>query len=267
MAIEIERHGTTLLVRINRPEALNALDVDTMRELNQALREFRDDPELLVGVLTGAGTRAFCAGADLKRTLPPDASFARAYLGSYDQAVADGMYVRAITISELAIGKPLIAAVNGHALGAGTEIALDCVLRIASDNATFGLPEARWASIPGVGGASKLLRAVPPAIAMKMILTGDRIDAAEAHRVGLVSEVVPADVLLDHALQLAERIAANGPLAVKALTGLAARTHDLPLSQSVAFEQLLWGLLRDTPDRVEGRTAFAERRTPNYAGD
>jgi E-phenylitaconyl-CoA hydratase len=266
MTIETERRGKTFIIRINRPEALNALDVDSMRELNERLREFRDDPESLVAVLTGTGERAFCTGADLKRTLPPKTSFAEAYFDSYERSVDEGLYVRAITISELAINKPLIAAVNGHALGGGTEIALDCDLRIASENATFGLPEPRWASVPAVGGVSKLLRAVPRAVAMQMILTGDRITAAEAHRIGLVSEIVPAGQLLDRALAIAERIAANGPLAIKSLKTLAMRTDDLSLSKSVELEQLLWGLLRDTEDRVEGRTAFAERRTPRYQG-
>jgi E-phenylitaconyl-CoA hydratase len=114
---------------------------------------------------------------------------------------------------------------------------------------------------------SKLLRAVPRAVAMKMILTGDRIDAIEAHRVGLVSDLVPAASLLDAALEIADRISACGPLAIQSLVTLAARTDDLPLSQSVAVEQLLWGVLRDTRDRVEGRSAFAERRTPDYTGD
>lgn len=266
MSIKTECHGKTLVIWIDRPDALNALDVESMRTLNDALRTFRDDPALRVGVLTGTGTRAFCTGADLKQTAPPATSFAQSYFAPYEPSVADGMYVRAITISELRITKPLIAAVNGHALGAGTELALDCHLRIASENATFGLPEPRWASVPAVGGVSKLLRAIPRAVAMKMILTGDRIDAHEAYRIGLVSDLVPADDLLDRAMRIAERISANGPLAVDSLTTLATRTEDLPLSQSIALEQLLWGLLRDTHDRIEGRTAFAERRTPTYRG-
>ncbi|MGY4785398.1 enoyl-CoA hydratase/isomerase family protein [Rhodococcus opacus] len=266
MAIETERRNKTFVIRINRPEALNALDVDSMLALNESLREFRDDPDLAVAIITGAGDRAFCTGADLKRTLPPAASFAEAYFHPYERSVEEGLYVRAITISDLAINKPLIAAVNGHALGGGTEIALDCDLRIASENATFGLPEARWASVPALGGVSKLLRAIPRAVAMKMILTGDRIDAAEAQRVGLVSDVVPADQLLDRALTIADRIAENGPLAIKSLKTLAMRTDDLPLTKSIELEQLLWGLLRDTADRVEGRTAFTERRTPEYQG-
>lgn len=266
MAIETERADRTLIVRINRPEALNALDVDAMRALNEVLREFRDEPKLAVGVITGAGERAFCTGADLKKTLPPQSSFASGYFAPYERSIDEGLYVRAITLSELNIGKPLIAAVNGHALGGGAEIALDCDLRIASENATFGLPEARWASVPAVGGVSKLLRAVPRAVAMKMILTGDRINAQEAHRVGLVSDLVPAGDLLPAALDLADRIASNGPLAIRSLKALADRTGDLPLTQSVAVEQLLWGVLRDTEDRVEGRTAFAERRPPEYHG-
>jgi E-phenylitaconyl-CoA hydratase len=166
----------------------------------------------------------------------------------------------------LAIPKPVIAAINGHALGAGLEIALDCDLRIATPNATFGLPEARWASVPAVGGVSHLLRAVPSAVAMKMLLTGDRIDAAEAHRVGLVSDVVPGPELIETALRLGRRIAANGPLAIRAIKSLTLRTFDLPLSQSIAMEQLMWGVLRDTADRTEGRQAFAERRDPRYHG-
>ncbi|MEV6781265.1 enoyl-CoA hydratase-related protein [Streptomyces sp. NPDC051098] len=266
MAIETEHADGTLIIRLNRPEALNALDVEAMRTLNRVLRDFRDDPALTVGIITGTGERAFCTGADLKKTLPPQSSFAQAYFAPYEQSIDEGLYVRAITLSELNIGKPLIAAVNGHALGGGAEIALDCDLRIASENATFGLPEARWASVPAVGGVSKLLRAVPRAVAMKMILTGDRISAEEAHRVGLVSDLVPAEELLSAALKLAERIKANGPLAIKSLKALADRTQDMPLTQSVAVEQLLWGVLRDTDDRVEGRTAFAERRPPEYQG-
>jgi E-phenylitaconyl-CoA hydratase len=264
--IRTEKHDDVLLLTIDRPEAANALDPDSMIALRDRLTGFRDDPTLAVAVLTGAGEKAFCAGADLKQTRAPDLPYAAAALAPYEQGVREGAYVRAITLSELAIGKPLIAAINGHALGGGLEIALDCDLRIAAPTATFGLPEARWASIPAVGGVSHLLRAVPRAVAMKMLLTGDRIDAAEAHRIGLVSDVVPAAELVGRALTLAHRIAANGPLAVRALTALARRTEEMPLSQAIAVEQLTWGLLRDTADRAEGRAAFAARRTPTYQG-
>jgi E-phenylitaconyl-CoA hydratase len=266
MSIDIDRQGSTLILTINRPEALNALDIEAMISLHRALREFAADDSLTVAIITGAGDRAFCTGADLKNTPPPAGRFAESYFAGYEASITEGMYVRAITLSELGINKPLIAAVNGHALGAGTEIALDCHLRIASHSATFGLPEARWASVPALGGVSHLLRAVPPAVAMKMILTGDRIDAAEAHRIGLVSDVVDPGELLDHALRIAERINRNGPLAIRSLVTLATRTTELPLRESIALEQLLWGVLRDTRDRVEGRAAFTERRTPSYHG-
>lgn len=264
--IETQRESRTFVVRINRPDALNALDVDSMAALNAAMREFRDDPDLFVAIITGTGERAFCTGADLKRTMPAESGFAETYFQPYAHSVDAGLYVRAITLGELGIDKPLIAAVNGHALGGGAEIALDCDIRIASTTATFGLPEARWASVPAVGGVSKLLRAVPRSVAMQLLLTGDRVDATEAHRVGLVSEVVAPQDLMARAHQIAHRIASNGPLAVRSITTLAHRTEDLPLSRSVELEQLLWGVLRDTRDRVEGRTAFAERRTPQYQG-
>ncbi|WP_084505337.1 enoyl-CoA hydratase/isomerase family protein [Nocardia harenae] len=264
--VTTERDGAILVVRLDREEVHNALDPDSMVLLRHALEEFRDDSSLAVAVLTGAGRRAFCAGSDLRRTPPEGAPFAAALLAPWEQGVADGGYVRAITLSQIAVGKPLIAAINGHAAGGGLEIALDCDLRIASSNATFSLPEARWASLPAVGGLSRLLRAVPPAVAMKMLLTGDRIDAAEALRVGLVSDVYEPDDLLEAALGLARRIAANGPLSVRAISSLAQRSYDLPLSHAIAMEQAMWGLLRDTADRAEGRLAFTERRDPAYGG-
>lgn len=266
MTIETTAQDGILLLTINRPDAHNALDPESMIELRARLTEFRDDPNLSVAVLTGAGDKAFCSGADLKNTPASDTPFAATHLAPYEYGVREGGYVRALTLSELHIPKPLIAAINGYALAGGLEIALECDLRIASPAASFGLPEVRWASLPGVGGISKLMRGLPAAVAMKLLLTGDRIDATEAHRLGLVSDVVPADELVATALDIARRIMANGPLAVRAITELAHRTLDLPLSQAVVVDQLMWGVLRDTEDRAEGRKAFAERRTPDYRG-
>ena len=267
MTIETEQVDDILIVRLNRPQAYNALDPDSMMMLRDTLVAFRDDPGLAVAIITGTGDRAFCTGSDLKLTTAPDSPFAKAHLAPYEVGVREGAYVRAIALNELAIPKPLIAAINGHALGGGLEIALECDLRIATPNATFGLPEARWASVPAVGGTSQLLRAVPRAVAMKMLLTGERIDATEAHRVGLISDVVDSPELMPAALALARRISANGPLAVRAIKAAAVRSFDIPLSHSIAMEQLTWGLLRDTDDRTEGRRAFAERREPEYKGE
>jgi E-phenylitaconyl-CoA hydratase len=265
MSIDVERHGTTLLITMNRPESLNALDPDHLEALRASLCEFRDDGRLRVAVLTGTG-RAFSVGADLKNVAPPRTSFAAGYFASREESVDAGVYNRALLINELGLTKPLIAAVNGFALGGGCEIALSADLRVASTDASFGLPEARRASVPGLGGSSLLLRAIPRAVAMKMILTGDRIDADTALRYGLISDVCEPDALVDEALKLAHRVESSGPLAVQALKVLSGRTQELPLSQSVELEQLLWGLLRDTEDRAEGRAAFAERREPNYQG-
>jgi E-phenylitaconyl-CoA hydratase len=265
-SIQTEIDGDVVVVRINRPQVHNALDPDSMITLRAILEDFRDNDDLSVAILTGAGDRSFCAGSDLRQTTASEAPFAATTLAPYEVGVRKGGYIRAITLSDINVGKPMIAAINGHALGGGLEIALDCHLRIASPNATFGLPEARWATVPAVGGLSHLLRAVPQAIAMKMLLTGERIDAAEALRIGLVSDVVEASGLLDAALDLAHRVAANGPLSIRAIATMSQRTYDLPLSQSIIAEQAMWGLLRDTSDRVEGRLAFAERRTPSYRG-
>jgi E-phenylitaconyl-CoA hydratase len=245
---------------------MNALDVGSMKAIRAGLRQLERSHDHQVAILTGSGTRAFCVGADLKQTFPPAASFASAYFDDPEASVEHGLYIRAIALDSLRLTKPLIAAVNGHCLGGGMEMALACDLRIATPSATFGLPEPRVGSVPAVGGTSLLLRAVPAAIAHKMLLTGDRIDAAEAYRVGLVSDLVDHGDLLPTALELAERICANGPLAVKAVKAVARRSADLPLSQSIQQEEMFWGMLRDTADRIEGRTAFTQKRPPRWTG-
>lgn len=266
MPIQMDRHGPTSVITIDRPESRNALDVPSMRELHTALLEFRDDPSASVGILTGSGDKAFCTGADLKNTPPPETSFAEGYFQDRTESIDQGLYIRALAIGELGIDKPLIAAVNGYALAGGMEMALACDLRVASENASFGLPEPRWATVPATGGISRLLRAMPMAVAMKLLLTGDRIAASEAYRYGLISDLAPSGGALDCALNIAEQISANGPLAVRAIKEVAQRSLNLPLGESVAAEQLMWGIMRDTADRMEGRTAFAERRSPDFKG-
>ncbi|AGW94511.1 MULTISPECIES: enoyl-CoA hydratase/isomerase family protein [Cupriavidus] len=264
----IQRHieGAVAVLTIDRPEALNALDVNTLRELRAQLAEVRDRVDLRVAVLTGAGTRAFCAGADLKGTRTSPATYPEALFRAPEQAVDLGLYIRLMDLTDLGLNKPLIAAVNGHCLGAGLEIALQCDLRIASAQASFGLPEAAVGSIPAVSGLHRLLKAVPAAHAMQMVLTGERIDAAHAARIGLVSETVAPDALLDRALVLAARIAANAPLAVQAVKKLSRQTSHLSEADAQQLTELYWGVLRDTADRTEGRQAFAEKRQPRYTG-
>jgi enoyl-CoA hydratase/carnithine racemase len=266
MAIRFDTEGAVALITLDRPDALNALDLDSLKELRTHLAAFRDRDDLRVAILTGAGSRAFCAGADLKGTQTSPAPYAEALFRAPEPSADMGLYIRLMDLSDLGLFKPIIAAVNGHCLGAGLEVALQCDLRIASANASFGLPETAVGSIPAVSGLHRLLKAVPSAHAMQMVLTAERIDAAAAERIGLVSEVTDAPALLERAWALARRIAANAPLAVQAVKKLSRQTAHLSEADAQQLTELYWGVLRDTHDRIEGRAAFAQKRTPRYVG-
>lgn len=266
MSVIVTTENAVTTVALNDPDALNALTPEGLMDLRRALRQAQDDEAVRVIILTGTGSRAFCTGANLKKTFPSEHSFARNALKSREAEAQDGGYTRLLDISDLEIWKPIIAAVNGYCLGGGLELALQCDLRIASETASFGLPEVRVASVPAVGGVQALLRAIPAAYAMKLALTGERIGAAEALKVGLVSDVVAADRLLEEARDIAELIAANGPLAVQMVKKLALETSHLAPAEFIARSNTAWGLLRDSADRIEGRRAFGEKRTPDYKG-
>jgi E-phenylitaconyl-CoA hydratase len=258
-----DRIGTIVL---DRPEKLNAMDPQHLRALRQHLAELSADPRVNVIVITGAGDKAFCVGADLTAAPAAEAGVAEAFAMDLDRSGEQGLYIRLFDLSGLAIRKPLIAAVNGFCLGGGLELALQCDLLVASETASFGLPEVVVASLPGGGGATNLMRAVPRAVAMRMLLTGERIGAGRAHAVGLVSDVWPADRFAQETRALARRIADNGPLAVQMVKMLATQTATLPGPQAFQLTELAWGLLRDTADRREGRRAFGQKRKPNYVG-
>jgi E-phenylitaconyl-CoA hydratase len=266
MSVHLEIDGAVGVLTLDRPEALNALDLETLRALRGHLAELRDRSDVHAAVLTGAGARAFCVGADLKATQTAAASYAEAVFQGAERASTLGLYIRWMDLSDLQLWKPLVAAVNGHCLGGGLELALQCDLRIASTGATFGLPEAKVGSIPGVSGMHRLLKAVPAAHAMQMALGGERIGAVEAARIGLVSELHEPGTLMDRALSLAHSIAANAPLAVQAIKRLSRQTQHLSEADAQQLTELHWGLLRDTEDRREGRDAFAHKRAPKYRG-
>lgn len=244
-------------VTLNRPEVMNAIDPETEQQLIEVWNEIRSNPEIWVMILTGAGNKAFCTGADMKKTMPPKESFASRFIHTNGE----------LFIEKMNMNKPIIGAINGYALGGGLELALACDIRIASESASFGLPEVKSATIPGAGGTQRIARMIPYAYAMKMLLTGERISSEEALRIGLITDVVPRDQLLPKAKEIAEKICNNGPLAVRAVKTAVKSGLNMPLEQALGYEQLLWGVLRDSKDRIEGRKAFAEKRRPNFIGE
>jgi E-phenylitaconyl-CoA hydratase len=267
MAISHNIGDGVATITLDRPEKLNALDPAHLKELRHILSQLSRDPSTRVIILTGSGRKSFCVGADLSASGGSDAGVAEIFGFDLEQSGERGLYIRLLDLSGLQLRKPLIAAVNGYCLGGGLELALQCDLVVASESATFGLPEAAVASLPGANGVSALLRAIPRALAMRMVLSGERIDANRAYAVGLVSDVFPADRMLEEATALARRIAENGPLAIQLVKMLAAHAADLTQAQAFQMAELAWGLLRDTADRREGRQAFADKRKPRFNGN
>jgi len=264
MAIDYAAQGHTVTITINRPGSMNALDPGSMVALRDALLAFEQDTQLRVAILTGAGERAFCAGADLKQTLPT-----RPYVsGLFDRDVdaSHPLYVRNLSLPRLGLTKPVIAAVNGVAVGGGMELALNADICICSPQARFGLTEPRVGSIPAVSGIQRLMQSLPRPVAMKLLLTGEIIDAAAAHAYGIAAEITPEGTLLQRAEEIAGQIAANAPLAVRALKYLAQKALDLPVREALEVEELVWGHLHASEDRIEGRKAFSEKRPPRYTG-
>jgi enoyl-CoA hydratase len=252
----LEIDGPTAVVTLNRPAVLNALNAQVFNDLASVITLLAADPAVRAILITGAGPKAFAAGADIKE------------LSLTDSASAERLALRGQSVFHLiaTCGKPVIACINGFALGGGCELALACTLRIASDTARLGQPEVKLGLIPGYGGTQRLPRLVGPSAALKLLLTGDIIPAAEALRIGLVDEVVPAEELLPRARALAAQIAAVAPLAVAASIDAVHRGADLPLAEALAYEASQFGRLSDTSDKHEGVQAFLEKRGPIFTG-
>jgi enoyl-CoA hydratase/carnithine racemase len=249
MAVLYEKEDKIVIITLNRPEALNAYDPEQLKEFSEATIRFRDDPDAWVAIITGTG-RAFSAGADLKRLAPK----------MMEKEYEDPPLI----MRGLEIWKPIIAAINGLALGGGLETALACDIRIASENATFGTPEVRSSLIPGWGGTQRLSRFIPRAKAAEIVLMGVTIDANEAYRIGLVNKVVPPDQLMPTAKEWAKKFCDNGPLAVRAAKEAIVRGSTMTLEDGLRLEKLLIGDIMATEDVREGVKAFAEKRKPEY---
>ncbi len=253
MAVDYKKEGRIAVFTINRPEALNAINVATNRELSEALTDFREDPELWVGIITGAGERAFCAGADINDMLP--------FLKEHRERPWD---FPPTIMRGLELWKPLIAAINGMAFGGGLEIALACDLRIAADTARLGLPEVTLGAMPGWGGTQRLPRLVPWCKAAEMMLMGKPVDAQEAYRIGLVNKVVPAEEVMPVAREWAEAICRVAPLAVRATKEAMVRGSGMSLEEGLRLENYLFAGVLGTEDFTEGTTAFVAKRKPSF---
>lgn len=252
--LRIETHGRVALVRLHRPEALNALNTQLIAELDTALAGFEADAGVGCVVITGS-EKAFAAGADIKEM--SEKTYAEAFLSDLFGAAARRIEGRR---------KPMIAAVSGYALGGGCELAMLCDFIIASETARFGQPEINLGVMPGIGGTQRLTRLVGKSKAMDMILTARMMDAAEAERSGLVSRVVPVERLVPEALEAAARIAAQSPLAVMMNKELVDAAYETPLSAGVAMERRLFHSLFAFDDQKEGMAAFIEKRKPAFRG-
>jgi enoyl-CoA hydratase len=254
--LKFEKKNKIAYVTISRPEKLNALNMAVMEELRAAFTAIRDDDEVRVAILTGAGEKAFVAGADIGELSKHNTVSAKEYTHR-GQSVLD-------LIENL--GKPVIACVNGFALGGGCELAMACTMRVASENAKLGQPEVKLGIMAGYGGTQRLPRLVGRGIAMQLLLTGEPITAQEAHRIGLVNEVVPQGELIARAEAIAAKIVANAPLAVKYSMEAVNHGLDLPLKEGLYLEATLFGVCCSTEDKNEGTKAFLEKRVAAFTG-
>jgi enoyl-CoA hydratase len=254
--IKFETKNQIAYITIDRPKVLNALNMATMQELKEAFAAAKEDADVRVVILTGAGEKAFVAGADLNELAQQTAISAKEYTHR-GQAIIDAMEN---------LGKPVIACINGYALGGGCELAMACTMRLASDNAKLAQPEVTLGLIPGYGGTQRLPRLVGKGLAMQQILTGEMITAQEAYRIGLVNEVVPRAELIARAEAIAAKIIANAPLAVQYAMEAVNHGFDMTLADGLFLEATLFGVCCATEDKNEGTKAFLEKRPAQFKG-
>ena len=251
-----ETKGAIAYVTINRPQVLNALNRATWADLRTAFEAARDDLAVRGVILTGSGDKAFVAGADISDL---------AELSAIEAEQSSRFGQRVLDLIEN-LGKPVVAAINGFALGGGCETAMACTIRIAVEHAHFGQPEVKLGLLPGGGGTQRLPRLVGKGRALQLILTGGMINAAEAYRIGLVNEIVPAEGLIARAQAILNEIAGNGPIAVRLALEATNKGMDTSQSDGLVLEASYFGLLAGTEDKKEGTSAFLEKRAPQFCG-
>ena len=256
MALIYEKRGKIAYITLNRPEVMNAMDPETYQALSEAWVDVRDDPDVWCAIITGAGDRAFTAGADLKKTIPREREKWHFWQTQEEQILNRG----------LEVWKPVIAAVNGYCLAGGMTLLLATDLRVAADHAQFGLSEVKRGILPGNGGTQRTLRQLPYPVAMWLLLSGERLSAQEAYQYGLVNKVVPLSELMEEAERMADVVCKNGPLAVRAIKELAVRSQYLPLDHGLRLEEAIQQVLMTTEDAREGPRAFSEKRPPDFKG-
>lgn len=264
----VDKHNGIMTITLNRPEARNAFSPELLVGLSAAWHEYRDDKSLRVAILTGAGDVAFTAGGDLKILMPLFTGARQPETALEKQFMADlGNIMGTALLRPFELYKPVIAAINGYALAGGTEILQSTDIRVASSNATFGLTEVQRGLVPGGGSMVRLARQIPYCKAMEILLTGDRLSADEALRIGFINEVVPPDQLMSRTHEFAERLAKNAPLALQACKETVLRTNGMELNEAFALEHELSQPVLMSKDAREGPRAFAEKREPNYTGE
>lgn len=266
-AVLFEKRGHAAWLTINRPQARNTMNAEVFVLLAEAWEEVRVDRDIRVAVLTGAGQEDFCCGGDLGEMIP---LWTRAKEPQNDierRVLADTRIVARVMLQDRPMLKPVIGAFNGRALGGGCEIAQATDIRIAADHAVFGLPEPKQGLVPGAGSMVRLARQIGHANAMKMLLTAEPVTAHEAKEIGLISEVVPAGLLLERAEELADIVAANAPLALQAIKTTVHETHTLDWPEAFAVEAREAGAVMRSDDAREGPRAFKEKRPPRYKGE
>ena len=265
-AVLYEKKDQIAYITINRPDVHNAMDAEVVVRLAQAWEDFASDDSLRVAIITGAGERAFSAGADLRKLIPL-MSGARQPEDEWDHRfMEDRALVNAALLRRFELYKPVIAAINGFCLAGGTELIQATDIRIAAEHATFGLTEVKRAIIPGAGSMVRLPRQIPFCKAMEILLVGDSMTAVEAHRIGLVNDVVPAADLMHTAEGFARKIAENGPLAVRKIKETVLKALGRPTDEGYALEDEATRFIIRTEDAREGPRAFAEKRPPRYVG-